>query len=123
MKKIIYTLFYFLFFSNFVFADDSIKTKLLNWVSKNGTVITNVANTNWKKSINSLFVYWKETIFWVLALIVIWVFLYLWFKIIMARWKPEEFKKAFIMLIYAIIWLLIVSLSWVLVTFITSLKI
>ncbi len=123
MKKIIYTLFYFLFFSNFVFADDSIKTKLLNWVSKNGTVITNVANTNWKKSINSLFVYWKETIFWVLALIVIWVFLYLWFKIIMARWKPEELKKAFLMLIYTIIWLLIVSLSWVLVAFITGLKI
>ncbi len=125
MKNIFYSLFWFLsfLFYTYVFAwnagSDKIENWILDWVWRD----TVVSNTTWKEWIVKLFAYTKTTIFDILALIVIGTFLFIGYKILMARWKPEEFKKAFMMLIYAVLGLLFVSLSWVIVVFISGLKI
>ena len=98
----------------------TIEAWIVNGVQGTNTVINNV---NWKKWVEELFKYTKNTIFDLLALIVIWVFLYIWYKIVISRWNPEEFKKAFMMLIYTVLWMLFVALAWVIVVFISGLKI
>lgn len=51
----------------------------------------------------------KNIIFGLLATISIWVFIYLGYKLVIAnKWKPDEFK-AMMWLVYAIVWLAIVS--------------
>ncbi len=127
MKNIFYLIIWF-FYSNIVFAsnsaysakDTTIVEGILTWIKPdNAAIVSDV----WKDGISEIFVYTKSTIFDILALIVIGTFLFIGYKILMARWKPEEFKKAFMMLIYAILGLLFISLSWVIVIFISGLKI
>jgi hypothetical protein len=120
LKKIFFVLIW-IFYSSSVFAvSDVIKNWILDWVQSTNTVIDDI---DWKSWVEGLFNYAKTTIFDLLALIVIWTFLYIWYKIIISRWNPEEFKKAFMMLIYAVLWMLFVALSWVIVVFISGLKI
>ena len=66
--------------------------------------------------------YAKDSIFWLLALIAIWVFIFIWARLAIARWNPEEFKKALIQFIYAIVWLALVALAWALVKLVSSLN-
>jgi len=126
MKKIIYLIIWFLY-SNFTFAENSFSSKddtilkwMLWWIKSDNSVIK---SDYWKDWVVQIFTYVKETIFWVLALIVIGSFLYIWYKIIISRGNPEEFKKAWLMLIYAVLWMLFIALSWVIVVFISGLKI
>lgn len=102
-------------------ASDIIENWIINGI--NGNSETVIDNVDWKAWVENLFDYVKTTIFDLLALIVIWTFLYIWYKIIISRGNPEEFKKAWMMLIYAVLWLLFVALSWVIVVFVSGLKI
>ena len=121
LKKISFILIWvFINISSSFAVSDVIKNWILNWVHWEDTVINDV---DWKKWIENLFDYTKNTIFELLALIVIWTFLYIWYKIVISRGNPEEFKKAWMMLIYAILWMLIIALSWVIIVFISGLKI
>jgi NADH:ubiquinone oxidoreductase subunit 6 (subunit J) len=52
----------------------------------------------------------------------VWVFIFIGFKIVMARWNPEEFKKAWVHFIYAIIWIFFIFAAWWLVKLISSLS-
>ena len=119
------TLTIFLFYKNSYASSNSassvIKDWLLNSLYGKENVITDT--TYWKDSLFNLFLYVKNIIFDILWIIVVWVFLYIWYKILASRWNPEEFKKAFKMFIYTIIGLVIISLAWVLVIFISGLKI
>jgi len=71
----------------------------------------------WYHAINLMLIYFRDTIFSLLYVLWIGAFIYIWIKLIMARGKPDEFKKAFTNLIYVIVWILLVSLSWALVRF------
>ena len=64
----------------------------------------------------------KNIILSVLAINVVWVFIYLCYKLVAAEWKPDEFKKAMLGFVYAIIWLAIIPLAWALVKLISSLQ-
>jgi len=119
IKKIFFLLVWFLVTWVNTYAWE-IENWIIDWVQGTNTVINNV---DWKNWIEELFKYTKNTIFEVLALIVIWVFLYIWYKIVISRWNPEEFKKAFMMLIYTVLWMLFIALSWVIIIFISGLKI
>lgn len=119
MKKIIFTfLWYFLIISNiFAWAMEDSIIPTNNW--------ENIVTTNspeWKDFLFSIFEYIKDSIFWLLAFITISVFLFIWAKLIIARWNPEEFKKGLMQFIYAIVWLLFIALSWALVTLVSSLN-
>jgi len=121
LKKISFILVWiFINISSSFAVSDVIKNWILSWVHWDNTVINDV---DWKKWIENLFDYTKNTIFELLALIVIWTFLYIWYKIIISRGNPEEFKKAWLMLVYVILWMLIIALSWVTIVFIAGLKI
>ena len=67
--------------------------------------------------------YVRDSIFGLMALIAIAVFLYIGFKLISARWNPEEFKKALNTLIYAVIGIFVVSFAWAAVRLVAGLNI
>ena len=67
--------------------------------------------------------YVRDSIFGLLALIAIGVFLYIGFKLISARGNPEEFKKGLNTLIYAVIGIFIVSFAWAAVKLVAGLNI
>lgn len=119
MKKFISIIFFsFITYTstfNNLFAD--IKT---NIIPTNQTVVT---DTDWNTVIFNLLAYAKNFIFWVLMLIAIGVFLYIWFKLITAKWNQEEFKKALQTFVYAIVGLAFVWLAWALVMIVSSLNI
>jgi len=112
---------YILLFGYFIsvqstFADlqtDIIPTSndVLSWVPADGNMLDAVL---W---------YVRDSIFWVMALIAIGVFLYIGFKLVVARWNPEEFKKALNTLIYAVIGIFIVSFAWAAVRLVAGLNI
>lgn len=95
----------------------SIQTEIL---PTDKTIIT---NTDWGTVLISLLAYAKDFIFWVLMLIAIWVFLYIWFKLITAKWNQEELTKALKAFTYAVVGIAFVWLAWALVTIASSLNI
>jgi hypothetical protein len=58
----------------------------------------------------------------VVGIFVIWVFIFIGFKFVMARWNPEEFKKAWFYLIYAVLWVFFIFMAWWLVSLVSTLS-
>lgn len=88
--------------------------------SINGEV--NTKAEKWFDLINNIFVYIKDSIFWLLALITIWLFIYIGWKLVKADWNPEEMKKAFMHLVHIIIGLFIVAASYAIVKIVSGLN-
>lgn len=65
----------------------------------------------------------RDSIFTLLVLIAIGMFLFIWGRLVMAKWNPEEFKKAMKSLVYAVVGILFVSLAWALVRLISGIDI
>ncbi|MGE4443685.1 MAG: hypothetical protein AB7E37_01670 [Candidatus Altimarinota bacterium] len=113
MKKIIFILLgYFSVYQTY--ALDLQRDMLPN----NNTVGVDAEGTG---VLNQIFIYVKNFMFAVLGLIAIGVFLYFGFKLISARGNEEEFKKALMGFVYAIIGLAIIPLAWGVVRLIVSL--
>lgn len=83
-----------------------------------GTIIDG-AWWSWLVLLDWILKYFKNSVFDLLALIVIWVFIYIWWRLVVARWKPEEFKSALMSFVYVIIWIFVVSAAWAIVKVVT----
>jgi len=73
--------------------------------------------------IDTLLNFVRDSVFWLLALVAIAMFLFVGAKLITARWDQEQFKKAMMMFLYTIIGIFIVAASWVAVQLIAGLNI
>lgn len=113
IKRHIYILLAFILSSTWVFAvwNDIIKDWLISW--QNETIMDVDSPTAWDYSVlDKLFVFIKDSISGLLLLIVVWVFLFMWIKLVTARWNSEEFKKIILQFIYVAVWIFIVSVAW-----------
>lgn len=114
MKKIFY-IFLWLLFTLQTYAGDlknsMIPTSDNVWVDE-----------EWTWVLNQVLKAVKGFMFAILGLIAVGVFLYFWFKLISARGNEEEFKKALMWFVYAIIWLAIIPLAWWAVRLVASLN-
>lgn len=122
MKKILYIMIYLftLLSSKISFAtNNDIKDKLLDDTSSN---IWNVSWTTTSSILWWLFSWFKTEIFSVIMVISIAVFIYIGIKFSTSKWNPEEFKKAWLHLIYAVIWIFFVFMAWWLVKIVSSLS-
>lgn len=114
MKKIFYVLIVFL--TNIYLTTASLKKSML---PNNNTIWI---SWKWTDSLNQVFIYAKNFLFAVLWLIAVWVFLFFWFKLISAKWDPEELKKVLMWFVYAIVWLAVIPLAWWIVKLVASLN-
>ena len=65
----------------------------------------------------------RDSIFALMAVIAIGMFLYIWARLIMARGNPEEFKKTLQSFIYAAIGIFLVAFAWAIVRLVAGLQI
>ena len=105
---------------SFAVWDETIKS----WLLSNPETDTIIIDGNdWLNTLDTIFNYFQDSISWLIMLIAIWVFLYIWIKLVIARWNPEDFKKAMMQFVYAAIWLFVVSASWAIVKLVAWLNI
>ena len=97
----------------------TIKNVLL-WITENDIW---PGDDNWLYALDSIFVWIKDSLTWLIVLTAVWAFLFIWIRVAMARWNPEEFKKSIIQLVYVIVWIFVVSLAWAAVTLVSWLNI
>ncbi|MDQ7009789.1 MAG: hypothetical protein Q9M94_05850 [Candidatus Gracilibacteria bacterium] len=91
----------------------------------NGKSITGPVDTNAGGGfdlINTIFIYVKDSIFGLLALITIGLFIYIGWKLVKADGNPEEMKKAFMHLVHIIIGLFIVAASFAIVKIVSGIN-
>lgn len=88
--------------------DSKVKDRLL-WISENDVL---ASDGDGLYMLDTIFIWIKDSLTWLLVLIAIWAFLFIWIRLAFARWNPEEFKKSMMQLTYAIVWLFIVSFAW-----------
>lgn len=93
--------------------DKSTMNALLDITWENNIVESE--NTDWFDMLTDLIKWFKNSLTWLMQLIAVWAFLFVWIRIAVARWNPEEFKKALKHMIYVIVWIFIVSIAWALV--------
>lgn len=111
MKKLLFSLLVFLLVLPLCKAADlDIQENIIPDTTNN---VVNFAGADEGFSLlDRILIYIKDSIFNVLALLAIGIFLYTWFLLITARWNPEQFKKAMYSFMYAVIGLVIVALAW-----------
>jgi hypothetical protein len=83
-------------------------------------VITSTATGEWV--LDSILAFTRDGIFSLMALLAIGMFLYIWGKLIIARWNPEEFKKALMSFVYAVIWIFVVAAAWAIVRLVAGIN-
>lgn len=99
-------------------GSNTIKDGLV-WISKNSVLPD---DDDWLSLLQSIFIWVKDSLTWLLLLIAVWAFLFIWIRLGLARWNPEEFKKGIMQLVYAIVWIFVVSLAWAAVTLVSWLN-
>jgi type IV secretory pathway VirB2 component (pilin) len=86
----------------------------------NNLSLPTTSGNDWLSMLSQILAWLKSEFMTVVWILVIWVFIYIGFRFVVARWNPEEFKKAWSHLIYAVIWLFFIFIAWWLVKIISS---
>jgi len=91
--------------------------------SANGVLTAGTAEESGTSFVDAVLLFARDTIFALMAVIAIWMFLFIGARLVIARWNPEEFKKAMLSFVYAAIGIFIVAAAWVMVRLIAGLDI
>ena len=75
------------------------------------------------KVLEQIFGFITDSIFGLLMVAAVGMFFFIWVRLAFARWNPEEFKTAMNSLVYAIVWLAVVSVAWAAVKLVAGLNI
>jgi hypothetical protein len=87
--------------------DNNIKTKL--WANSWDQIDW------WNWILTKIIKFARQSIFNLLWVIVVWVLLYIWFRLIIWKWTPDIFKKAIMWLVYLVIWVVLVYSAWAMI--------
>lgn len=122
MKKILLISFLILSFFTFDLSFAALwDTKILENMAPAWATILEV--WKWTDGVDSFARYIKEFIFAVFYIVAVWVFIFLWARLISANWNAEDFKKALLWLVYAAVWIAIIPMAWALVKLVTGIEI
>lgn len=119
LKIFIFLIISTVFSNTFVYAEDLIiQSEIIPW-NWSETIIKVWWDT-WTDLIDNIFNTIISYIFWLTALVAVAVFIYIGYLFITSGWNEEQSKKAWKTLLYAIIWIAVISLSWGIVKLITT---
>lgn len=129
MKKLYFLLLSFVSFiySSSLYGADSMSAGDL----KNAIIPDSASNVLWADTraaqwvsfLDRILDFARDSIFRLLMLIAIAVFLFIGARLVIARWNPEEFKKALQSFVYAVVGIFVVAAAWVIVRFVAWLDI
>lgn len=98
-------------------SDNSIKNKLI-W-----SIDNNLPLDKWNTKLESFFKFLKNQIYNIVFILSIFMIVWIWVRMAIARGNPDEFKKAWMHLIYIIVWIFIVFAAWWIVNLFANLNI
>ncbi|EKE26943.1 MAG: hypothetical protein ACD_4C00113G0004 [uncultured bacterium (gcode 4)] len=110
------------------FDGKDLKTDMIVWQKSNliewkDTVDTSLGVDKHEVNFSDNFIKVIERyIFWLLWLTTVSVFIYIWYMLFTAEWKEDEFKKALKALTYAVVWLAVIPLSYIVIKIISGLN-
>lgn len=84
--------------------------------------ISDISRDDGLSMLSKIFRWAKDEIMSMVWILAVWVFIFIWIRIIMARWNPEEFKKSILHFVYAIIWVFFIFMAWWLVKLVSTLS-
>lgn len=84
--------------------------------------ISDISRDDGLSMLSKIFRWAKDEIMAMVWILAVWVFIFIWIRIIMARWNPEEFKKSILHFVYAIIWVFFIFMAWWLVKLVSTLS-
>lgn len=86
----------------------------LLWITDNNVIDWTKASSKdwWFTVLSQLTVWFKNNLSWFVQILSVWAFLFVWIRLALARWNPEEFKKALMHMIYVILWIFIIAIAW-----------
>ena len=94
---------------------NDIQEALLWWsTSTTSSSVFEQSNTG-TAGLNSVFTFVTESLSTLLFVIAVGMFLFIGFRLVSARWNPEEFSKAMKSFVYAVVWLFVVAAAWAIV--------
>lgn len=105
---------------SFALTSDELKQAL---IPENDSAINAAAGNVDENLIDRILGFMRDGIFELLFILALIIFLYIAFKLIVARGNPEEFKKALQSFIYAALWLFIIAFAWALVRLVAGITI
>lgn len=122
LKIILISLLSFYCFVTFAWDANSIKgaimPEIIEWVINNSE--QNIVSDN--TLLDKILKFVSESIFKLIWIIATGVFIFIWARLVIAKWNPEEFKKAIMSFIYAIAWLFIITASWWVVKLVSTIN-
>ena len=71
---------------------------------------------------DNVFEFIRDSFFALIFVVALWVFIYTWAKLVIARWSQDELKKAMMAFIYTAVWLVVVVFSWAIVKIASSIN-
>jgi len=80
------------------------------------------SDTEWLNDISKILVWVKDSMSSIFATIAIWYLLFIWARLVAARWNQEEFKKAMTSLIYAFVGIFAFSAAWAIISMISRIS-
>lgn len=106
----------------FALSSDELKDAIIP-PTGNGVLSTNTDAQSGEWFLDAILAFVRDSVFALIALIAIGVFLFIGWRLIMARGNPEEFKKALMSFIYAAIGIFVVAASWAIVRLVAGIDI
>lgn len=86
----------------------------------NDVLSSGTAGETWESFLDAVLAFARDSLFTLLVLIAIGMFLFIGGRLVVARGNPEEFKKAMKSLVYAVVGIIVVALAWALVRLISG---
>ncbi|NVP17771.1 hypothetical protein HUU51_03570 [Candidatus Gracilibacteria bacterium] len=120
MKFLLKILVFLYFFSSYLYISAaSLKDSL---ISDTQSSVGEVNGDTTGDILSPIFSWFKTEIFSLIMVVAIAVFIFIGIRFASARGNPEEFKKAWMQLIYAIIGIFFIFMAWGLVKIVSSLS-
>ncbi len=122
-KKILYFVtMSFSYFNYLIVGATDTQKDMIPW-NNNGVVDNKLEGTTKDQWIDNISSWIVDSIDSLLPIAAVGVFLFVGIRIALAKWNPEEFKKAWMQFVYAVVWIFVISFSWAAVKLVTGFNI
>jgi hypothetical protein len=117
--------FYTLSITSVVLWKEEYKNAMLPQVdwTDDGVIDVKLTDGTWEDQVDSIFAWIRDAMETLLPIVAVWVFLFVGIRIAIAKWNPEEFKKAWMQMIYAVVGIFVVWFAWAAVKLVAGLNI
>jgi hypothetical protein len=115
---------YIVWFYTFLFTLRVFWDTQSDMLPKGSWVVTSkLDSAEWEDQLTLILTWIRDSIETLIPILAIGVFLFIGIRIALAKWNAEEFKKAWLQMIYAVVGIFVVGFAWAAVKLVSGLNI